>query len=77
MLNYLQRWIDQLRWQRLQPFQKLTTPCYIIATVSTKSNSPPLQPYVDETIDNGTAAETTCSSYGCRNAGIFGSSSAR
>jgi transposase len=23
MLNYLQRWIDQLRWQRLQPFQKL------------------------------------------------------
>lgn len=24
MLNYLQRWIDQLRWQRLEPFQKLT-----------------------------------------------------
>jgi transposase len=23
MLNYLQRWIDQLRWQRLQAFQKL------------------------------------------------------
>jgi hypothetical protein len=23
MLNDLQRWIDQLRWQRLQPFQKL------------------------------------------------------
>ncbi|MDX2151852.1 MAG: ISL3 family transposase [Bryobacteraceae bacterium] len=23
MLNYLQRWIDQLRWQRLRPFQKL------------------------------------------------------
>lgn len=23
MLNYLQRWIDQLRWQRLEPFQKL------------------------------------------------------
>jgi transposase len=23
MLNYLQRWIDQLRWQRLQPFEKL------------------------------------------------------
>lgn len=23
MLNYLQRWIDQLRWQRLPPFQKL------------------------------------------------------
>jgi len=23
MLNYLQRWIDQLRWQRLHPFQKL------------------------------------------------------
>jgi transposase len=23
MLNYLQRWIDQLRWQRLAPFQKL------------------------------------------------------
>jgi transposase len=23
MLNYLQRWIDQLRWQRLNPFQKL------------------------------------------------------
>jgi transposase len=23
MLNYLQRWIDQLRWQRLKPFQKL------------------------------------------------------
>ena len=21
--DYLQRWIDQLRWQRLQPFQKL------------------------------------------------------
>jgi len=24
MLNYLQRWIDQLRWQRLKPFQKLS-----------------------------------------------------
>jgi transposase len=23
MLNYLQRWIEQLRWQRLKPFQKL------------------------------------------------------
>jgi len=23
MRNYLQRWIDQLRWQRLEPFQKL------------------------------------------------------
>jgi len=23
MLTYLQKWIDQLRWQRLQPFQKL------------------------------------------------------
>jgi len=23
MLNYLKRWIDQLRWQRLEPFQKL------------------------------------------------------
>jgi transposase len=23
MLNYLQRWIDQLRWQRLTPFEKL------------------------------------------------------
>jgi transposase len=23
MLNYLQKWIDQLRWQRLPPFQKL------------------------------------------------------
>jgi transposase len=23
MLNYLQHWIDQLRWQRLRPFQKL------------------------------------------------------
>ena len=23
MLNYLRRWIDQLRWQRLQPFPKL------------------------------------------------------
>ena len=23
MLNYLQRWIDQLRWQRLNPFEKL------------------------------------------------------
>ncbi len=23
MLNYWQRWIDQLRWQRLKPFQKL------------------------------------------------------
>ena len=23
MLNYLQGWIDQLRWQRLEPFQKL------------------------------------------------------
>ena len=23
MLNYLQRWIDQLRWQRLEAFQKL------------------------------------------------------
>ncbi len=25
MLNYLQRWIDQLRWQRLPPFQKLAS----------------------------------------------------
>lgn len=23
MLNYLQRWVNQLRWQRLKPFQKL------------------------------------------------------
>ena len=23
MLNYLQSWIDQLRWQRLKPFEKL------------------------------------------------------
>jgi transposase len=23
MLNYLRRWINQLRWQRLEPFQKL------------------------------------------------------
>lgn len=23
MLNYLQRWINQLRWQRLEPFRKL------------------------------------------------------
>jgi transposase len=23
MLNYLQKWIDPLRWQRLEPFQKL------------------------------------------------------
>ena len=23
MLNYLKRWIDQLRWQRLRPFEKL------------------------------------------------------
>src|SRR5579862_773569 len=23
MVNYLRRWIDQLRWQRLEPFQKL------------------------------------------------------
>ena len=23
MLNYLQRWIHQLRWQRLRPFEKL------------------------------------------------------
>lgn len=23
MVNYLQRWIDQLRWQRLEPFRKL------------------------------------------------------
>jgi transposase len=23
MLNYLRRWIDQLRWQRLEPFRKL------------------------------------------------------
>jgi transposase len=23
MFNYLQRWIEQLRWQRLRPFQKL------------------------------------------------------
>jgi transposase len=23
MLRYLQSWIDQLRWQRLRPFQKL------------------------------------------------------
>jgi transposase len=23
MLNYLRKWMDQLRWQRLPPFQKL------------------------------------------------------
>src|ERR1700692_3149955 len=23
MMRYLQRWMDQLRWQRLRPFQKL------------------------------------------------------
>jgi transposase len=23
MLRYLQKWIDQLRWQRLRPFEKL------------------------------------------------------
>jgi len=23
MVRYLQRWMDQLRWQRLRPFQKL------------------------------------------------------
>jgi hypothetical protein len=23
MLNYLQKWMDQLRWQRLPSFQKL------------------------------------------------------
>jgi hypothetical protein len=23
MFNYLQRWIEQLRWQRLRPFEKL------------------------------------------------------
>jgi transposase len=23
MLNYLKPWIDQIRWQRLEPFQKL------------------------------------------------------
>jgi transposase len=23
MLNYLHRWMDQLRWQRLKPFQRL------------------------------------------------------
>ena len=23
MLTYLERWIDQLRWQRLRPFEKL------------------------------------------------------
>ena len=23
MLSYLERWIDQLRWQRLRPFEKL------------------------------------------------------
>jgi transposase len=25
MMNYLRRWIDQLRWQRLEPFQKLAS----------------------------------------------------
>ena len=23
MINYLQKWMDQLRWQRLTPFEKL------------------------------------------------------
>jgi len=23
MLNYLNRWMDQLKWQRLAPFEKL------------------------------------------------------
>ncbi len=25
MLNFLKRWMDQLRWQRLESFQKLAT----------------------------------------------------
>jgi transposase len=23
MLNYLEKWMDQLKWQRLRPFEKL------------------------------------------------------
>jgi hypothetical protein len=30
MLRYLQRWIDQLRWQRLKPMQKLAAMLLII-----------------------------------------------
>jgi len=25
MLNYLQKWMDQLKWQRLKPFEELAT----------------------------------------------------
>ena len=32
MLNYLQRWIDQLRWQRLEPFRSWPRCCSITST---------------------------------------------
>ena len=30
MMRYLKSWIDQLRWQRLKPMEKLATCCFAI-----------------------------------------------
>jgi len=40
MLRYLQGWIDQLRWQRLLPFQKLAHCCWITSTASSTTAAP-------------------------------------
>src|SRR3984893_9644306 len=40
MLRYLQSWIDQLRWQRLEPFQNSPTCCWITWTASSTTAAP-------------------------------------
>ena len=34
MVRYLQSWIDQLRWQRLKPMEKLARMYWIISRAS-------------------------------------------
>ena len=40
MLRYLQSWIDQLRWQRLDPFKNSLTCCWITSTASSTTAAP-------------------------------------
>ena len=42
MINYLQRWMDQLRWQRLAPFEKLADT--LLKRAPRSPPSPPARP---------------------------------
>jgi hypothetical protein len=54
MLRYLQSWIDQLRWQRLEPFQKLA---WITSTASSTTAAPK---YLSEWWKPSTATSKPC-----------------